>query len=116
MTVFEAYISLGGDVTSDIYQSFSEKMLYRFLNKLAEDDQIKILEQAIYAKDRDTAYACAHTLKGVVLNLSVSRLSDPLCGLTDALRAGFPQNAEELFNAVKTEFDYATKVISMIEI
>jgi len=116
MTVFEAYISLGGEVTSDIYQSLSEKMLFKFLKKLTEDDQMQILEQAILEKDRDTAYAAAHTLKGVALNLAISRLSNPLCGLTDALRAGFPQNAEELFQEVKTEFDYAVKVINLIEL
>jgi len=116
MTVFEAYISLGGDVTSDIYQSLSEKMLFKFLKKLTEDNQMQILEQAIIAKDRDAAYAAAHTLKGVALNLAISRLANPLCGLTDALRAGFPQNAEELLQEVKTEFDYAVKVINLIEL
>lgn len=77
---------------------------------------MQVLEQAILAKDRDTAYAAAHTLKGVALNLAISRLSNPLCGLTDSLRAGFPQNAEELFKEVKSEFDYAVKVINLIEI
>ena len=116
MTVFDGYIALGGDVTSDIYQSLSEKMLFKFLKKLTEDEQMQSLELAIGAKDRDAAYAAAHTLKGVALNLSLSRLSNPLCGLTDALRAGFPQNAEELFQEVKTEFDYAVKVINLIEL
>ena len=116
MTVFEGYIALGGDVTSDIYQSLSEKMLLKFLKKLTEDEQMQILEQAILAKDRDSAYAAAHTLQGVALNLAISRLSNPLCGLADALRAGFPQNAEKLFQEVKTEFDYAVKVINLIEI
>ena len=116
MTIFEGYIALGGDVTSDIYQSLSEKMLFKFLKKLTEDEQMQSLELAIGAKDRDAAYAAAHTLKGVALNLAISRLANPLCGLTDALRAGFPQNAEELFQEVKTEFEYAVKVINLIEI
>lgn len=116
MTVFEGYILLGGDVTSDIYQSLNEKMIFKFLKKLTEDEQIQCLESAINAKDRDTAYAAAHTLKGVALNLAISRLANPLCGLTDALRAGFPQNAEELFQEVKTEFDYVVKVINLIEL
>ena len=115
MTVFEAYISLGGDVMSDIYQSLSEKMLFKFLKRLTEDEQIQILEQAISASDRDAAYAAAHTLKGVALNLSLSKLANPLCGLTDALRAGFPQNADELYNEVKSEFEYAIKIINLIE-
>ena len=115
MTVFEAYISLGGDVTSDIYQTLSEKMLFKFLKKLTEDKQMQILEQAIRSKDRDAAYAASHTLKGVALNLSISRLANPLCGLTDALRAGFPQNADELYNEVKSEFEYAIKIINLIE-
>ena len=116
MTIFEGYIALGGDVTSDIYQSLSEKMLFKFLKKLTEDEQMQSLELAIGAKDRDAAYAAAHTLKGVALNLAISRLSNPLCDLTDALRAGFPQNAEELFQEVKTEFDYVVKVINLIEL
>lgn len=116
MTVFEGYCALGGDVRSDIYQSLSEKMLFKFLKKLTEDEQMQVLEQAILAKDRDTAYAAAHTLKGVALNLSISRLSHPLCGLTDALRAGFPQNADALFQEVKTEFEYTVKVINLIEL
>ena len=116
MTIFEGYIALGGDVTSDIYQSLSEKMLFKFLKKLTEDEQMQSLEIAIGAKDRDNAYAAAHTLKGVALNLAISKLANPLCGLTDALRAGFPQNADELFREVKTEFEYAVKVINLIEI
>ena len=116
MTIFEGYIALGGDVTSDIYQSLSEKMLFKFLKKLTEDEQMQSLELAIGAKDRDAAYAAAHTLKGVALNLAISRLANPLCGLTDALRAGFPQNAEELFQEVKTEFEYAVRVINLIEL
>lgn len=116
MTVFEGYCALGGDVTSDIYQSLSEKMLLKILKKFTEDEQMQILEQAILAKDRDTAYTAAHSLKGVALNLAVSRLANPLCGLTDALRAGFPQNAEELYQEVKKEFDYTVKVINLIEL
>ena len=116
MTVFDGYCALGGDVTSDIYQSLSEKMMLKFLKKLIEDEQMQILEQAIRSKDRDVAYAAAHTLKGVALNLAISRLANPLCGLTDALRAGFPQNADELFHEVKIEFEYAVKVINLIEI
>ena len=115
MTVFEGYCALGGDVTSDIYQTLSERMLIKFLKKLTDDTLMKELESAIIAKDRDAAYNAAHTLKGVTLNLAVSRLSNPLCGLTDALRAGFPQNAEELYKEVKEEFDYAVKVINLIE-
>ena len=116
MTVFEGYCALGGDVTSDIYQSLSEKMLLKFLKRLTEDEQMQILEQAVLAKDRDNAYAAAHTLKGVALNLAISRLANPLCGLTDALRAGFPQNADALFQEVKTEFEYTVKVIKLIEL
>ena len=81
MTVFDGYCALGGDVTSDIYQSLSEKMMLKFLKKLIEDEQMQILEQAIRSKDRDVAYAAAHTLKGVALNLAISRLANPLVDL-----------------------------------
>ena len=77
MTVFDGYIALGGDVTSDIYQSKNEKMLFKFkknsvkkkvveqLNnvtfnyQLAENYQ---LEKQATITMNNSYYFCAHSI------------------------------------------------------
>lgn len=61
-----------------------EKFIFRYLN----DEHYDLLVQAIEAGDAEEGFRVAHTLKGVVGNLSFSSYFAVLEPVTEALRSG----------------------------
>lgn len=61
-----------------------EKFIFRYLN----DEHYDLLTQAIEAGDAEEGFRVAHTLKGVVGNLSFSSYFAVLEPVTEALRSG----------------------------
>ena len=61
-----------------------EKFIFRYLN----DEHYDLLVQAVEAGDAEEGFRVAHTLKGVVGNLSFSSYFAVLEPVTEALRSG----------------------------
>ena len=61
-------------------------------------------EKALEEKDAPTAFRAAHTLKGVCQNLGFDALYVPSSALTEALRGGSLDGADELFPPVEKEY------------
>ena len=64
-------------------QTFYFKMLKMGLN----NDQFEKLEQALAANNVEEAFEAAHALKGVLGNLALTPLYNPLAEMTEMLRA-----------------------------
>ncbi|MFA6829915.1 MAG: Hpt domain-containing protein [Bacilli bacterium] len=64
----------------------SEEFYHEFLKKFLEDDSYSNLLKAMAAKDATAAFAAAHTLKGVILFLSLKDLSNALNPVVEGLR------------------------------
>ena len=64
-------------------QAFYFKMLKMGLN----NDQFEKLEQALAANNVEEAFEAAHALKGVLGNLALTPLYNPLAEMTEMLRA-----------------------------
>ena len=64
-------------------EEFYLKLVKQFLN----DEHFDKLKEALAAGDQDEAFSMAHALKGVVTNLSLTPLAEPVEGITEALRA-----------------------------
>jgi len=105
MTVKEFYEKVGANYSEVLERLMNDALVSKFIKKFAEDDSVyKQLESSIAAGDYETAFRASHTLKGVVLNLSLTNLATPLIELTEDLRAGGSAKAPELFDAVKTRY------------
>ena len=64
----------------------NESFYFKLIGKVLEDRNFDVLEKAIISKDYDTAFEAAHSLKGVLGNLSLTPIYDPVNELTELLR------------------------------
>ena len=67
------------------------------------DQQFEQLEEAISAHDIRTAFEKAHALKGVLGNVSLTNLLEPVVEMTEDLRAGKDIDYSEPLSRMKTE-------------
>ena len=64
-----------------------EEFYLRMVNSALKGDQMEQLSAAIADKNWEKAFEAAHTLKGVLGNLALTPLYEPMSQLTEQLRA-----------------------------
>ena len=82
----------------------NEGLLTRLLRAFLQDTNFAQLQQALAARDGKAAFAAAHTLKGVSANLSLTRLTESVSEVVEALRAGDLEAARALMPAVEEAY------------
>lgn len=100
MTLMECYDKIGGDYPDTVRRLCKDTLIETFLLKFLNDKSFETLSDAISAKNGKDAFAAAHTLKGIALNLGLKALFIPTNELTEALRQGWCDEATELFEPV----------------
>lgn len=105
MTIQECYEKIGADYAATFKRLPSESMLLRLAKLFLQDDSFQNLKTALAAKDVQTAFRAAHTLKGVCLNMGFDKLYEPSSALTEVLRAGTLEGSQPLFEAVEQEYN-----------
>lgn len=114
MTVKEFYDKTGGGYETMKDKFSSDAMITAFLKLLKKDKSYENLCAQLEAGDVKEAFAAAHTLKGVVLNLNLVGLIDPVVAVTEELRAGNLEGGRALFPRV--EKAYALTVAALDEV
>ena len=75
------------------------------------DGSYQMIADGIEAKDAETAFRGAHTLKGVCLNLGFQKLYEVSAELTEALRDRELKGYEEQFAAVQKQYQITVEAI-----
>ena len=89
---------LGVDIDSALERlGENESLLKRLLKEFLVDPNYG---EALGEGDADRAFAAAHTLKGVCISLSLSRLYEPVSEMTEYLRSGDLASAQVQLPAV----------------
>ena len=78
----------------------NESFYFKLIGMALDDANFSGLEKALSAGDIDAAFEEAHKLKGVLGNLSLTPMYQPVSELTEILRAKKSEGADELFAAV----------------
>ena len=65
----------------------NEGFYFKLIGKVVEDKNFAALESAIAEKDLDAAFEAAHSLKGVLGNLALTPIYEPVYEITELLRA-----------------------------
>lgn len=65
----------------------NESFYFRMIKKAMDDNSYEQLRDAIAANQLDEAFEIAHKLKGATGNLSLTPLYDPICTISDGLKA-----------------------------
>ena len=90
VTVEQCYAQLHGDYADIIRRMRTDERVVKFLAMLLRDDSFNQLETALNNEDYETAFRAAHTLKGVLLNLSLTAQAEVISELTEVLRRQQP--------------------------
>ena len=97
MKLNEFYVAVDGNY---------EDAMERLQNEMFVGKFLRMLEKAMADGRTNDAYRAVHTLKGIALNLSLTKLAAACSPLTEALRGAdtIPQQARELLIPVRQEY------------
>ena len=110
MTIEECYKRIGGDYKQISNALGSENIVKKFLLKLIDEETHLALDKALENNDYKEAFRAAHTIKGICLNLSLTRLFIYVNPLTEALRNQDSLNYN-LISKLHKEFNKEYKMI-----
>ena len=88
MLTIEALQAFGADTKTGLSRCMNNESFYfRMIRMILTDKNFEKLSAALAEGDLETAFEAAHTLKGVLGNLSLTPLYSPVAELTEHLRA-----------------------------
>jgi len=103
LNVLEDY---GVNVKDGLNRCMNNEAFYLKMMKMAlGNDYFNTLEEILAKNDLPGAFEAAHALKGVVGNLSITSLYEPLSELTEKLRAGEKADYVALYAPIKEARD-----------
>lgn len=108
MDLKECYAELGGDYHGVVARFHGEGLVKKFAFKFLGDGSYDLLCQSLEEKNYEEAFRAAHTLKGICQNLGFTRLYDSSSQLTEVLRFGWKEGAQELFEQVARDYQGTT--------
>lgn len=88
MLTIDALQAFGADTKDGLNRCMGNEGFYlKLVAKVLEDRNFGVLEDALNRKDLDSAFEAAHSLKGVLGNLSLTPIYNPVQKLTELLRS-----------------------------
>ena len=106
MLTIEKLKEYGADVDTGLARCMNQEKFYLSLvEKATKDTRIALLEEQINSKNYDEAFETVHALKGIVANLSLTPLSDPVLKMTELLRSRTDTDYSELMAEAKIQFE-----------
>ncbi|MDE7320497.1 MAG: Hpt domain-containing protein [Lachnospiraceae bacterium] len=115
MDLKEFYTSINGDYEGVISRLRSEKMVRKFVLKFLNDSSYDNLVKSLEENNYEEAFRASHTIKGICQNLGFTVLGDSSSVLTDALRNGWSEGAEELVKKVKEDYRQTAEAVKALE-
>lgn len=89
MITLESLKAYGADTDDALARCMNNEDFYLMLvNKSLDDGNYEKLKEKLAEKKYEEAFSVAHALKGVVANLSLTPLVEPISEITEGLRAG----------------------------
>jgi HPt (histidine-containing phosphotransfer) domain-containing protein len=106
MLTIENLKMYGADVDDGLQRCMNNKDFYLRLVKMAlQDGSFVDLGNALNQKQYDTAFDHAHKLKGVLANLSLTPILEPVSELTELLRHKTDGDYDGLYTRMMEEYE-----------
>ena len=104
MLTLESLKAAGADTDDGMSRCMNNEAFYLRLVKMAlADANFDRLSEALTAQDYAAAFESAHALKGMLGNVSLTSLADPVVRMTEALRPGLPADVGEDLSLMQAE-------------
>lgn len=114
MTLEDFYLMVGGDYEDALRRLTTPERIQKMLNIFVHENMIKRLSEDLEAGDVNAAFRDAHTMKGNCLTLSLIRFLSVVSSITEALRSGNLDLANELFPDVEAEYTMIVGAIGQV--
>lgn len=102
MITLESLKELGCDVETGLKRCVNNEKLYlRLVGTIPGNDNFVKLYEAIEIKDYENAFQAAHGLKGILANLSLTPIYDPVAEVTEYLRAKEERDYKEVIKRIE---------------
>ena len=89
MLTVDALKQFGADTADGLGRCMNNEAFYlKLVARVPGDSNFNLLSQSIARGDKKAAFEAAHALKGIMANLGITPLYEPISGLTELLRAG----------------------------
>ncbi len=96
----------GADVKTALVRCANKEELYlKLVKKVPDTQDFGKLKDLVEAKDYEQAFEVAHGLKGVLLNLSITPLANPVVTMTEMLRAKEDADYSPYLEQMMTKLD-----------
>ena len=116
MTIKEFYETIGGNYDEAMSRLLKEDRILKYALRFPDQKDYFDMLEAIEKGDVETAFRTSHTLKGVCLNLSFSRLAKSASDLCEMYRNGAPtEDVTPLLDIVKKDYAEVIDSIKKIE-
>ena len=101
MITVEGLKEYGANVDEGLARCMNNEAFYlKLVDKVLKDKGFEELRAAVEANDLDAAFEAAHKLKGVLANLALTPLCEPVNEMVELLRnrseADYPQYLEKI--------------------
>ncbi|MBQ9206278.1 MAG: Hpt domain-containing protein [Treponema sp.] len=104
MITIDSLRAYGANVEEGLARCLNKEDFYlKMVNLGLKDERFEKLEGIFASKDYDAAFEAVHALKGVVANLALTPLSEPIEKMTELLRSRTDTDYSDLCNQVKAE-------------
>ncbi len=113
MLTLEQLRAWGADTESGLKRCMNNEAFYlRMVNKAMQDSaSFDQLQEAVEAGDLARGFELAHALKGVMGNLSLTPISEPVAEITELLRSRTPGDYSALLSKILTAKDALIRLL-----
>lgn len=101
MLTIDTLKEFGANTDEGMSRCFGNADFYlRLVKSVTAEQGFDTLRDAVENKDLDAAFEAAHALKGVLGNLSLTPIYEPVCEITELLRAKTDTDYTALINQI----------------
>lgn len=116
MTVKEFYDSVGASYDEVISRLLKDERIVKYLNMFSKGTDFEDMENNLLAEKYEDAFRNIHSVKGMCLNLGITKLAAISSDLCEELRNGKPdKDISDMVKAVKEEYMFTLAKIGEIE-
>ncbi len=117
MTVKECYEEMGASYDEVFGRLRTDERIAKFLRRVADDKSMELLESSIATGNAEEAFRAAHTIKGICMNLALTKMSASASAATEALRGKSTVEAgvAPLIAALKADYDNTIRCIKALD-
>lgn len=118
MNIQECYAAMGGDYNDVVSRLRTDERIARFLLRILDDKNMEALCHNLEERNLPEAFRAAHTLKGICMNLSLTKLNTSVSDMTELLRGRteYGVDIEPLLLEVKKDYELTMDCIRALEV